>query len=131
MINKTYNVCEMFLSKEEVDIAIKEYIENHNPQRISFSESVTHTYIVQGNILNGASITLVHENSEKFQNKSTNKPITETIDEPKNESIIELSEEERITERGLEIANSKKKKGSRGPLFSRGGLLTEKVRIGF
>lgn len=113
MIQKTYNVSEIFLSKEEIDMAIKEYIENHNNPPISYPKNVTHVYNLQGNRLNGISVRLVFENSEEIQNGL----------------ITELQEEESF-DQGLRVTKSKKKKNSK-PLFQRSGLLSEKVRLKF
>lgn len=121
MINKSYNVCEIFLSKEEIDVAIKEYIQNHNNQIISNPKSITYSYNLQGNKLRGTNVVLVFKNPEEIQKET----VTESSEEEQS-----LQEEQGI-DQDSDASNSKKKKGSRGPLFSRGGLLAEKVRLKF
>ena len=115
MINKTYNVSEIFPSKEEIDMAIKEYIENHNNPRISYPKNYTHEYNLQDNKLQGLIVKLVFKNSEEIQNGLK----------------TELSEEERIIDQDLKIPKREKIKSSKA-LFSRSsGLLSEKVRLNF
>jgi hypothetical protein len=70
MINKTYSVSEIFLSKEEIDMAVKEYIENHNNPPISIPKSVTYAYNVQDNKLNGISVTLVFKPNNSPEDKT-------------------------------------------------------------
>jgi hypothetical protein len=114
MINKTYSVSEIILSKEEIDVAIKEYIEKHNNPRIIFPKSVTYAYNVQDNKLNGISVKLVFKDQEKIP----------------NELITELPAEEQDLDQDLKISKSKTKKSSK-PLFSRGGLLPKTLRVRF
>lgn len=64
MINKTYSVSEVFLSQEEIEMAFKEYIENHDNSPLPQPNSITYEYNSQGNKLNGIAVKLVYKSTE-------------------------------------------------------------------